>query len=140
MLRIIRENYIQENERKFKVHNRAYRMIQNMKKLGMTDQEIRKAAKDLGFSNYSTIAQGRFEPLNIDNDIFLQIQRFQDTTGRFFERRPIVTELNRLAKEYRTRRLTGVLEEGEQPLGTRPRTPVQLPAPTASTDAQPQPP
>lgn len=137
MLRIIRENYIQENERKFKIHNRAYRMIQNMKKLGMTDQEIRKAAKDLGFSNYKTISQGRFEPLNIDNDIFLQIQRFQDTTGRFFERRPIVTELNRLAKEYRSRRLTGVLEEGEQPLGTRPRTPVQLPAPTASTDAQP---
>ncbi|MAL11644.1 MAG: hypothetical protein CMF74_18525, partial [Maricaulis sp.] len=71
MLRIIRENYIQENERKFKVHNRAYRMIQNMRKLGMTEQEIRKAAKDLGFSNYSTISQGRFEPLNIDNDIFL---------------------------------------------------------------------
>ena len=137
MLRIIRENYIQENERKFKVHNRAYRMIENMKKLGMTDQEIRKAAKDLGFSNYSTISQGRFEPLNIDNDIFLQIQRFQDTTGRFFDSQPIITELNQLAREYRNRRLSGVLDEGEQPLGTRPRTPVQLPAPTASTDVQP---
>jgi len=140
MLQIIRDNYIQENERKFKVHNRAYRMIQNMKKLGMTEQEIKKAAKELKLSNFDTIAQGKFEPLNIDNDIFLDIQRFQDTTGRFFDRRPIVTELNRLAKEYRNRRLSGVLEEGEQPLGTRPRTPVQLPAPTASTDIQPQPP
>jgi len=138
MLQIITQNYIQENERKFKVHNRAYRMIQNMRKLGMSDQEIRKAAKKLKLSNFDTISQGKFEPLNIDNKIFLEIQRFQDTTGRFFDRRPIVTELKRLAKEYRGRRLSGMLEEGEQPLGTRPRTPVQLPAPTASTDVQPQ--
>ena len=140
MLQTITQNYIQENERKFKVHNRAYRMIQNMKKLGISDQEIRKAAKGLSFANYDRISQGKFEPLNIDNKIFLEIQRFQDTTGRFFDRQPIVTELNRLAKEYRNRRLSGVLDEGEQPLGTRPRTPVQLPAPTASTDVQPQPP
>ena len=138
MMQIITQNYTQENERKFKIHNRAYRMIQNMKKLGMSDQEIRKAGKKLGFSNFDTISQGRFEPLNVDDKIFLEIQRFQDTTGRFFERRPIVTELNRLAKEYRSRRLTGALEEGEQPLGTRPRTPVQLPAPSASTDTPPQ--
>ena len=138
MLRIIRGNYIQENERKFKVHNRAYRMIQNMRKLGMTEQEISKAAKELGFSNYSTISQGRFEPLNVDKKILLEIQRFQDTTGRFFDRRPIVTELNRLAKEYRGRRLSGVLDEGEQPLGTRPRTPIQIPSPSGSTDTPPQ--
>jgi len=138
MMQIITQNYTQENERKFKIHNRAYRMIQNMKKLGMSDQEIRKAGKKLNFSNFDTISQGRFEPLNVDDKIFLEIQRFQDTTGRFFERRPIVTELNRLAKEYRSRRLSGVLDEGEQPLGTRPRTPVQLPAPSASTDTPPQ--
>ena len=138
MLQIITQNYIQENERKFKIHNRAYRMLQNMKKLGMSDQEIRKAAKKLKLSNFDTISQGKFEPLNVDKKILLEIQRFQDTTGRFFDRRPIVTELNRLAKEYRDRRLSGVLEEGEQPLGTLPRTPVQIPPPSESIDVQPQ--
>ena len=48
------ENYRRENERKFRTFNKAYRLIENMKTLGMDEREIRRAAKEFTFCRLQT--------------------------------------------------------------------------------------
>jgi len=102
------ENYRQENERKFKIYNRAFRLIQNMKALGMSEAEIRSAAKEEGFSGFKDIVQGRFEPLNIDRGILNDIEQFYESVGRSseFNRRDLLLELQGIEREYKLRPLT----------------------------------
>ncbi len=114
---LVFENYRRENERKLKAFNKGYRLIENMKALGMDDREIRSSAKELGFSGYKKILQGRFEPINIDTDIVNEIAKFYKSMGRSFDRRGLLSELNKIKREYATKPLTA---EGAQERAKRP--------------------
>ena len=64
--------------------------------------------------------------MNIDNNMD-EIQRFQDTTGRYFERQPIVWSYNGL--RVPSTGTTGLTEEGERPKLIQHGGCVQIPSP-----------
>ena len=114
---VVLENYRQENERKFKVYNRGFKLIKNMKTLGMSETEIRRAAKEYGFSGYKKILQGRFDPVNIDTDILNDISAFYRSVGRNFNRRELQRELQLIRREYQGKALTAEgVEEKKRPV------------------------
>ena len=112
------ENYRRENERKFKSFNKAYRLIENMKTLGMDEREIRRAAKEFGFAGYKKIMRGMFDPLNIDPKIMAGISKAYRDRGQKFDRLGIQRELLRIRKEYMRKPLSaeGNLERAERPI------------------------
>lgn len=112
------ENYRRENERKFKSFNKAYRLIKNMKTLGMDEREIRRAAKEFGFAGYKKIMRGMFDPLNIDPKIMSGISKAYRDRGQKFDRLGVQRELLRIRKEYMRKPLSaeGNLERAERPI------------------------
>ena len=75
--RVVLENYRQENRRKqFKAYNRGFKLIQNVKKLGMSEANFVGAAEEFGFLATSCIMTRHFEPVNIDEDIVKDISEF----------------------------------------------------------------
>ena len=141
--------YRRENERKIKIYNRAFRLIQNMRKLGMSDDEIRKVAKKEKFAGYKEVMRGAFDPVNIDPNKMDDIENFYRTIGRSsdFNRRDVLLELQRIESEYRNKSLTA---EGapeffqrqrnmsfriEPPVDDAPQEQVQPAAPTPPTAA-----
>jgi hypothetical protein len=133
---VIIENYRQENERKFKVYNRGFKLIENMKKLGMDEREIRRAAKEFGFSGYKKILAGRFDPVNIDSDIMNDITAFYRSVGRPFDRRGLQRELNLIKRDYLRRPLTAEgVEERKRPVFR-----IEMPAQETQTSTAPTPP
>ena len=111
------ENYRRENERKFKTFNKAFRLIENMRSLGMTTKDIRRAAREYGFAGYQKILKGRFEPLNIDSEIMAEISKSYKTRGRKFDRAKVQRELRKIKREYFKKPLTaeGALEKRRRP-------------------------
>ena len=134
---VVLENYRQENERKFKAYNRGFKLIQNMKKLGMSEAELRRAAKEFGFSGYKRIMTGRFEPVNIDGDIVKDISEFYRSVGRTFDRRSLLVELNKIRREYQQRRLTA---EGVEREDNRRVFRIEMPAQETQTSTATNPP
>ena len=114
---VVLENYRQENERKFKIYNRGFKLIKTMRTLGMSEREIRKAAKEYGFSGYKKILQGRFDPVNIEPDILNDISAFYRSINRPFDRRGLQRELNLIKRDYLRRPLTAEgVEERKRPV------------------------
>ena len=105
---VLYDVYRRENERKIKIYNRAFRLVQNMRKLGMDDQEIRKVAKREKFSGFDEIMNGTFKPVNIDRKKLDDIENFYRTIGRSsdFDRQAVFLELQRIEDEYRNKSLT----------------------------------
>jgi len=132
---VVLENYRQENERKFKIYNRGFKLIKNMKRLGLSEREIRRAAKEYGFSGYKKILQGRFEPVNIDTEILNDVSAFYRSIGRPFDRRGLQRELQKIRREYQTRRLTAEGVEERQ----RRVFPVETSQVPTTTDVAPAP-
>ena len=139
---VILENYRQENERKFKVYNRGFKLIKNMRTLGMSEREIRRAAKEYGFSGYKKILQGRFDPVNIDTDILNEVSAFYRSIGRPFDRRGLQRKLNLMRRGYLRTPLTAEgVEEKRRPVftiktseATTPTTTDVAPAPAAPVE------
>ncbi len=131
---VVLENYRQENERKLKVYNRGFRLIENMRKLGLGDREIRRFAKEYGFSGYKKILQGRFEPINIEPDILNDISAFYRSINRPFDRRGLQRELNQIKREYLRTPLTAEgVEERRRPRFTTETSQQQTQTSTAPT-------
>ena len=122
------ENYIQANEQKFKVFNKAYRLVENMRRLGMTRSEMKAAAKDIGFIGFDKIVDGKFEPINIKDELINDIGNFYDSLGQPFNRTEVRTELNKIRRDYKTRKLTAMPEEDDEPQRTSKYFPIN-PAP-----------
>ncbi len=84
--------------------------------------------------------QGRFEPVNIDTEILNDVSAFYRSIGRPFDRRGLQRELQKIRREYQTRRLTaeGVEERQRRafPVETSqaPTTTEVAPAPAAPVE------
>ena len=139
---VVFENYRQENERKLKVYNRGFKLIENMRRLGLDDREIRRFAKEYGFSGYKKIMQGRFEPVNIDTEILNDISAFYRSIGRPFDRRGLQRKLSLMRRGYLRTPLTAEgVEEKRRPVfpiktseATTPTTTEVAPAPAAPVE------
>ena len=111
----ILDTYRKANERKYKIQNKMYRLINTLEKFGLSKSQIRKELRRQGVPSYKFIIRGKFDPVNIDNKLRNQINKAQRKFGSG-ERVPI-TELNRIEREYRRKKLTSGLNQNDTPLG-----------------------
>ena len=61
--------YREANEARFRVMNEMYRVVQNMRKLGIPDSEIRKVLKKNKVAEVTALMQGRFVPFKPSKEI-----------------------------------------------------------------------
>ena len=99
--------YITANEALFRVQSRMYNIMEDMKTIGMNEQQIRKVFKEAGIGGYKKILQGKFDPIDISPTVRKNVRRNELDLPR--------KEINRIKSELR-----------DQPLGT-----VRVPEPEA---------
>lgn len=63
------DTYREANEARFRVMNEMYRVVQNMRKLGIPDSEIRKTLKKNKVAEVTALMQGRFVPFKPSKEI-----------------------------------------------------------------------
>lgn len=63
------DTYREANESRFRVMNEMYRVVQNMRKLGIPDAEIRRTLKKNKVAEVTALMQGRFVPFKPSRDI-----------------------------------------------------------------------
>ena len=110
---MIVENYREENERKFRIYNKAYRLVENMEKLGYKGAELREGARAATFSGGDEIVNGKFKALNIPLDDIEDIRKFYKENGRTFDSQGLKKRLQRLQREFNRYNLTAEGAEGE---------------------------
>jgi hypothetical protein len=74
-----------------------YRNVQNMRQLGMSDSEIRRAMRKNKVGNIPQLMRGVFEPMKVSPEIRRRV--------RENDNRLPIRELNALRREFRNRRL-----------------------------------
>ena len=99
--------YITANEALFRVQSRMYNIMQDMKTIGMSEQQIRRTFREAGIGGYKKILQGKFDPIDISPTVRKNVRRNELDLPR--------KEINRIKSELRN-----------QPLGT-----VRVPEPEA---------
>tara|TARA_R100001440_G_scaffold5239_1_gene11303 strand:- start:213 stop:4214 length:4002 start_codon:yes stop_codon:yes gene_type:complete len=103
------ETYRDANEARFRIANEMYRTIQNMRKSGMADSEIRRALKKNKVADASQLMRGVFVPFSPSGTIKKKVR---DNGNRL----PI-SEINKIKQEFRQRRLGEAVEPQEQESG-----------------------
>jgi hypothetical protein len=61
--------YREANEARFRVMREMYRNVENMRALGMSDGEIRRAMKKNKVANISELMRGEFVPMKVSSEI-----------------------------------------------------------------------
>ncbi len=108
--------YRDANEALFRVQNKMYQTVEDMRALGMRDSEIRKALKKYKIGNVSQLIRGRFVPMNISTETRRSVRE----NGN----RLPMSDIRAIAREFRNRELGVATEDPD----------VQTTAPQASTD------
>jgi hypothetical protein len=116
------------NETRFRVMRDMYRTVQNMRQLGMSDAEIRRAMRKNKVGNIPQLMRGVFDPMKISSEIR---RRARDNDNLL----PIA-ELNAIRSEFRNRRLDEPFEPEVQEAPIFTPQPVQE-APKATFTPQP---
>lgn len=111
--------YRQSNEELFELQNDMYRMVQDMRKLGMQDNEIKKSLKRYKVGNLPRLMQGLFTPQTISEDVRKEAFKNQRQFGGTFP----IQELNSYRRSLFRRPLSGT------PLDTGDKKPAASPVP-----------
>jgi len=118
------------NEARFRVMRDMYRTVQNMRLLGMSDAEIRRAMRKNKVGNIPELMRGVYDPMKVSSEIR---RRARENDNRL----PIA-ELNAIRREFRNRRLDEPFEPEVQEAPAFTPQPVQE-APEATFTPQPAP-
>jgi len=121
-----KSTYREANEARFRVMREMYRNVQNMRQLGMSDSEIRRAMRKNKVGNIPQLMRGVFEPMKVSPEIRRRV--------RENDNRLPIRELNALRREFRNRRLDEPFEPQVEETPTLDLEPVsQAPTITAPT-------
>jgi hypothetical protein len=113
------------NEARFRVMNEMYQVIQNMRKLGVSDMEIRRTLKKNKVANVSQLMRGQFVPFSPSSEIK---KRVRDNGNRL-----PMAQINAAKMQLRQRKL-GAQPEPE-PVSEDLETRTFVPQPTEQSAA-----
>ena len=99
------QTYIDANEARFRITNEMYRTIQNMRKSGLSDGEIRRALKKNKVANVNDLMRGRFVPFTPSSEIKKRV--------RSYGNRLPMAEINAARREFRQRKLGEPVPEAQ---------------------------
>ena len=99
------QTYIDANEARFRITNEMYRTIQNMRKSGIPDSEIRRALKKNNVADVSALMRGRFVPFTPSSTIKKRV--------RSYGNRLPMAEINAVRREFRQRKLGEPVPEAQ---------------------------
>ena len=119
------ETYMDANEARFRVMNEMYQVIQNMRKLGVSDMEIRRTLKKNKVANVSQLMRGQFVPFSPSSEIK---KRVRDNGNRL-----PMAQINAAKMQLRQRKL-GAQPEPE-PVSEDLETRTFVPQPTEQSAA-----
>ena len=123
------ETYREANEARFRVTNEMYQTIQNMRKSGMSDAEIRRALKKNKVANIGALMQGRYIPFSPSTEIKKRVRGYGNILP--------LAEINEIKSEFRQRRLGEPVQEPQvEETPTLDLEPVSQ-APTITAPTQP---
>ena len=122
-----KSTFREANEARFRVMREMYRNVQNMRQLGMSDSEIRRAMRKNKVGNIPQLMRGVFEPMKVSPEIRRRV--------RENDNRLPIRELNALRREFRNRRLDEPLEPQVEETPTLDLEPVSQ-APTIAPTQQ----
>jgi len=100
------ETYREANETRFRVVNEMYRTIENMRKSGKPDYEIRKALRKNKVADVNALMRGRFVPFRPSSEIRKRV--------RGYGNRLPMPEINAIRREFRQRDLGEPVEEQKE--------------------------
>ena len=103
--------YAKANEVLYTLQNDMFRLVRDMRQLGMEDREIRKALNRYKVGNANRIMKGEFSPQNISDQIKTKAIKTQRELGGEFPIRAI----NAIRRSLLRRKLTGEPIEVERP-------------------------
>ena len=117
--------YRDANEAKFRVQRDLFRIVEDMRIMGLEDREIRKILKRANVGDLGRVMRGEFDPIDVSSTTVSKNLRENDLRSVFPR-----SELNDIRRELRGRSLK--VEEPQEP---EPRT--TAPVSQAPTQAQP---
>jgi len=106
------QTYIDANEAQFRIANQMYRTIENMRKSGMTDSEIRRALRNNKVANANDLMRGKFDPFTPSPEIKKRVRQNGNKLP--------ISELNAIRREFRQRRLGAPVPEPQVQENTTP--------------------
>lgn len=95
--------YEKANQNLYREQNRMYGLIKDMRTLGMTDREIRKALKKSKVGNVGRLMRGLFTPFRPSDEV----KKVARKTVREFGGEFPIQDINRIRREYNRIPLTG---------------------------------
>ncbi len=91
------ETFTNANEALFRVQNKMYQTVLDMRRLGLSSSDIRRALKKYKIANVSDLMRGRFVPMSISDEI--------KKVARTNDNRLPMSDLRKVRREFRKRRL-----------------------------------
>ena len=101
------ETYRSSNEALLRTQNKMYQVVQDLRALGKTDPEIRRALKKYNIADVSKLMRGQFVPLNISKTTRKAVRENGNTLP--------TAELRAIEREFRNRRLGAIIQEEGAP-------------------------
>jgi hypothetical protein len=118
------DTYASANEALYRTQSRMYQVIQDMRRLGMKDPEIRRVLRQYKVGNVTQLMRGDFVPMTVSTEVRREVRRNGNNLP--------MSEINNIRRELRGRKLGGVQQE-------EPRIEEQAPAPAAPATTTPAP-
>ena len=103
--------YAKANEVLYTLQNDMFRLVKDMRQLGMEDREIRRALNRYKVGNANKIMRGEFSPQNVSDQIRTKARKTQRELGGEFP----IREINAIRRSLLRRKLTGEPIEVERP-------------------------
>ena len=110
--------YQKANEARFRVFNEFYAIVQDLKRLGKSNQEIERLFKQNGVSGIKPLVRGKFEPLPNVASMVRKAMRRENTFDQYPRE-----EINNFLREQRGRKFTAtsVDKKDQAPVEEKPR-------------------
>ena len=100
--------YIEADNARFKVFDRFYRIVNDMRSIGLSDYEIKRTLKRNGITDVNAIVNGVYKPLKVSNSVKKEMRR-----NETFNQYPL-QEINRIRVESRKRTFSSDVEEQDK--------------------------
>ena len=69
------EKFVEANGKKLRLDKQSFRIIQDFKKLGLSERDIRKIFKQENIGGLTSVLRGKFEPFKISRDNIQNLRR-----------------------------------------------------------------
>jgi hypothetical protein len=135
--------YRSANESLYRVQNKMYQTVEDMRALGMRDSQIRKSLKKYKIGNVNDLMRGRFVPMNVSTETRRAVRENGNklpmseirAIGREFRGREFgeVVEPPSEDRETRTLELSAPSTGAVSPSGAVPPAATMAPVPTPAT-------